>query len=37
MLIGVYLRSSAAINDFFTASQGAVASPQQGSFATDTN
>jgi hypothetical protein len=24
MLIGVYLRSSAAINDFFTASKGAV-------------
>ena len=25
MLIGVYLRSSAAINDFFTPSEGAVA------------
>src|ERR1035438_9040951 len=27
MLIGVYLRSSAAINDFFTASQGACLLP----------
>jgi hypothetical protein len=26
MLIGVYLRSSAAINDFFTAFEGAVPS-----------